>query len=107
MASIKEKLEQAAEQAETDGYEREDGKWVDPMPVQKVAIESGFSAASDDPDFSIWSVVNWDVAYREGNTVAENFERVFDQWEQTVEDERLKERVVELIEQQEQAEGDE
>jgi len=95
----KEKILAAAEEAEEDGFERDDGRWVDPPLVQKVAIEVGFKQAADDQQFDVWSVVNPKVAIREDNTLAENFGRVYDQYENVAERPELKERLVELQEQ--------
>lgn len=87
MASGKERVIQAVQECNESGYTREDGKWVDPIPVQKVAIEEGFRAVirqnvgkEGSEDFDLWKVINPKVALREGNTIAENFSRAFNQW---------------------------
>lgn len=98
----RQRLMEAAERADTQGYTRDDGRYVDPPEVQKEAIEIGFEAAADDPSFDIWSIVNPTVAIREGKTMAENFARVIDQWDQTVEKPALKEKLLELQEKREQ-----
>lgn len=107
MAKGKERVIQAAEECDEEGYEREDGKWVDPLPVQEAAIHEGFRAAAQEQNFDVWSVVNKDVALHEGKTLAENFERVFQSWSDTVERPEMKQAVMDRIEDIEQDEADE
>lgn len=103
MSRSNERIARAAEQAEQDGYHREsDGRFVDPLPVQKVAIEEGFRKSADELTFDIWSLVDWDRVAREGDTLAENFERVVDEFKTAVDKPGLEQRVRELIEQQKQ-----
>lgn len=94
------RVKQAAAACDEEGYKRDDGRWVDPLEVQKVAVEEGFRVAADDPDFDVWTIVNPDVALREGSTVAENFERVFDQWagtaEKSLDESAIRDRLAQL-----------
>lgn len=102
MSSGKDRVVRAAEECDEEGFERDDGKWVDPVPVQRVAIEEGFrqavkqadSTAGTD-DFDVWSVINPDAALREGDTVAENFRRVWDQWKSTTNRDEIKQAYME------------
>lgn len=98
----KQKLAEAVERADQDGFERDDGRWVDPPTVQKAAIEIGFANAAKMDGFDIWTVVNPSVAIRDGQTLAENFERVYDQYSQVAESDEIKGRIQQLIEDAEQ-----
>lgn len=102
MAKGKERVIQAAEQCDEEGFEREDGKWVDPLPVQEAAIHEGFRAAAQEQNFDVWSVVNKSVALQEGKTLAENFERVFQSWSDTVNRPEMVNAVEDKIEEMEQ-----
>lgn len=69
-----------------EGYHRDsDGKFVDPKPVQLFVIWQGFASASEREDFDIWTVADPRVV-REGDTVAENFQRVYAKWDDTTDD---------------------
>lgn len=70
---------------EHDGHMRDDGQWVDPIEFQKVLIEEGFRAAAADDEFDIWSVVD-ERLLRDTATLAENWENVYDAWEDQTED---------------------
>lgn len=59
-----------------EGYERDDGNWVDPLPFQKAVLEVAFKKSTRDEEFDIWTVVNPDANMVEGDTIAENGRRV-------------------------------
>lgn len=96
MASGKERVLRAVEQCEEDGYERSDGMFVDPLPVQKVAIHEGFRQATEDSQFDIWTVVTPGAVLQEDRTIAENFEAVVEQWDKTVDQPEVKQRLEEI-----------
>lgn len=105
MSSGKDRVIRAAQQCEEEGHHRDDGKWVDPLPVQEVAIHEGFRRASDDDAFDVWTVVNKRATLREGDTVAENFERVFEQWDDQVNSPEIVQAVEDALDRMRQEEG--
>lgn len=91
MSSAEQQLSAAIQDAKQSGYMQNGSRWItpsgrtlpegaDPLPVQKAAIQIGFRAAADDPEFDIFSVVA-ESAVNESRTTAENMRQVFKRWE--------------------------
>lgn len=76
----------AADREGKSGYYRDsDGQFVDPIIVQQFVIYRGFQRISETDGFNIWTVVEPRVLV-EGDTVAENFERVGNAFTDVTED---------------------
>lgn len=99
------RISQAFDRADHDGYERDDGKWIDPIEVQQTAIEIGFERAANDPGFDIWTVVNPRSTLEADDPLIKNLERVFQRWDGTVDRPEMKQRLIDMKAEFEQGGG--
>jgi hypothetical protein len=88
---------QEAERRGLEGHERDDGEWVDPKPIQLGAIREGFCTAADEEEFNVFSVVD-PSRVRDGDTMTENFNRVYRRWSSVTE--KVAEEVAEQLRQE-------
>lgn len=76
----RERVARVLDQTNQQAYERDDGRTVDPLPVQAVIIEEAFKTSTEDPEFDIWTVVDKRPTLSEGDTLYENLQRVIDEY---------------------------
>jgi hypothetical protein len=111
MSTAEELLAEGVKKARKQGYQQKrGGRWstpdgtlldkgVDPLPIQKAAIEAGFKEARNQVDgpneeFDIWSIATPEVCLREGDPLPDNFERVVEEWETVADSEEVKKELL-------------
>lgn len=76
MAQGEQRLAAILDEVDAEGYERDDGEWIDPYDAQMRMIEEWFKLATDDEEFDVWSTVNQSANVLEGEPFRQNLRRI-------------------------------